>query len=53
MSLKSTQLESFVTDVLQQNLARYDAQLTQINSDIEEFNQLENTVRSVIVGLPT
>lgn len=53
MDLKRAQLESFVTDVLQRDLAMYDQQLQRINTQIEEFHQLANTVKNVQKHLGT
>lgn len=47
MSPKAAQLESFVTDVLQRNLATFDTQLQKINAEVEELNQLANTVKNI------
>lgn len=47
MSLKTAQLESFVTDVLQRNLATFDTQLQKINAEVEELQQLAKTVKNV------
>lgn len=47
MSVKATRLESFVTDVLQRDLAHYDTQLQRINVQIEELNQLTNSVKNI------
>lgn len=53
MDAKVSQLESFVTDVLQRDLAVYDTQLQRVNTQIEELNQLAATVRNVQKHLPT
>lgn len=47
MSLKAAQLESFVTDVLQRDLARYDTHIQKINTEIEELNQLGSSVKNI------
>lgn len=47
MSVKAAQLESFVTDVLQRDLANYNTQLQQVNVQREELNQLSNTVKNL------
>ena len=45
--MNAARLESFVTDVLQRDLAHYDAQLQMINTQIEEFNQLASTISNI------
>lgn len=45
---RSAKLESFITEVLQRELAVYDSQLGRINNEIEEFNQLSMTVQAMI-----
>lgn len=47
ISMKAARLESFVTDVLQRDLAVYDQQLQRINTQIEELNQLANSVKNI------
>lgn len=44
---KTARLESFVTDVLQRDLGVFDAQLQKINAEVEELNQLANSVKNI------
>lgn len=45
---RSAKLESFITDVLQRDLSVYEAQLGRINTEVEEMNQLANSVRNMM-----